>query len=359
MADVTSARAATERWEATALHPRAARAEVTRGRVEPEPEDDLRTAFQRDRDRVLHSKAFRRLAHKTQVFIAPEGDHYRTRLTHTLEVAQIARTMARALRLNEDLTEAIALAHDLGHPPFGHAGEAALDAAMAPWGGFRHDAQSLRVVERLERRRRADGSLAPGLNLTWEVRDGIAGHSKGLRDLRPAEEDGPLPATLEGQVVRLADRIAYVHHDTDDAVRAGLIDEAVIPPEVTAVLGPTRGRWLDVIVRDVVATSAAGEVVDLSPPVRAALNRLTAFLTERVYQVAAALQEASRAQRLLEWLFQYYTAHPEALPPEARAAAAGDEPLARGVCDFLAGMTDRYAIRTFTDLFIVHGLDGA
>ncbi|MCL6551795.1 MAG: deoxyguanosinetriphosphate triphosphohydrolase [Firmicutes bacterium] len=350
-------RAHTERWEEMALHPRAARAAASRGRVEPEPEDDLRTAFQRDRDRILHSKAFRRLAHKTQVFIAPEGDHYRTRLTHTLEVAQIARTIARALRLNEDLTEAIALGHDLGHPPFGHAGEAALDAAMAPWGGFRHDAQSLRVVERLERRRRADGSLARGLNLTWEVRDGIAGHSKGLRDLAAADDGDPLPATLEGQVVRLADRIAYVHHDTDDAVRAGLVDEAAVPREVTAVLGPTRGRWLDVIVRDVVATSAHAAVVDLSPPVRQALNALKDFLAARVYRAAAALQEAGRAQRLLGWLFQHYTAHPDALPFEAQAAAA-DEPLARVVCDFLAGMTDRYAIRTFTALFVVQGVDG-
>ncbi|MDR7556178.1 MAG: deoxyguanosinetriphosphate triphosphohydrolase [Armatimonadota bacterium] len=357
MSRVRSVRAQTERWEEVALQPRAARAAASRGRVEPEPEDDLRTAFQRDRDRILHSKAFRRLAHKTQVFIAPEGDHYRTRLTHTLEVAQIARTIARALRLNEDLTEAIALAHDLGHPPFGHAGEAALDAAMAPWGGFRHDAQSLRVVERLERRRRADGSLAWGLNLTWEVRDGIAGHSKGLRDLQAADHGDPLPATLEGQVVRLADRIAYVHHDTDDAVRAGLIDERAVPEAVTAVLGPTRGRWLEVIVQDVVATSADAAVVDLSLPVRQALNALKDFLTTWVYRVAAALQEASRAQRLLEWLFQHYMAHPDALPSDVRAAAA-DEPLARVVCDFLAGMTDRYAIRTFTGLFVVQGVDG-
>jgi dGTPase len=349
-------RDAIEQWEEVALHPLAARARASRGRAEPEPDDDLRTPFQRDRDRIVHAKAFRRLMHKTQVFVAPEGDHYRTRMTHTLEVAQIARTVSRALRLNEDLTEAIALAHDLGHPPFGHAGEAALDTAMAAWGGFRHDQQSLRVVDRLEQRRRADGALVAGLNLTWEVRDGIVGHSKGLRDLDVAAAERAVPSTLEGQVVRLADRIAYVHHDADDAMRAGLIAQAEVPDQVTRVLGPPGGRWLDVIVRDLVAHVAAHGVVDLSAPVREAVDRLKDFLTERVYSSPAAMANAVRAQRMLQLLFGYFTEHFEDVPAELRDAAAG-EPVQRAVCDFLAGMTDRYAIRTFTNVYVVHGLE--
>lgn len=350
-----------EQWEAAALHPRAARSIDSQGRVEDEPQDDLRTAFQRDRDRIIHAKAFRRLTHKTQVFLAPEGDHYRTRLTHTLEVAQIGRTVARALRLNEDLTEAIALAHDVGHPPFGHAGEAALHAAMAPWGGFRHDVQSLRVVERLEQRRRSDGSMATGLNLTWEVRDGIAAHSKGLRDLEAAEAGAALPSTLEGQVVRLADRVAYLHHDTDDAIRAGLIRDADVPGEAAAALGGTRGRWLDIIVRDIVDRGVDAGTVDLSPRVRQGLNGVKDFLTRRVYLAASATAEAARAQRMLRLLFDHLMSSPEALPPEIRLSGAGaptDESLARATCDFLAGMTDRYAIRTFVALFVVQGLDG-
>ena len=350
-------REVSEQWEAAALHPRAARSADSRGRVEDESQDDLRTAFQRDRDRIIHAKAFRRLKHKTQVFLAPEGDHYRTRLTHTLEVAQIARTIARALRLNEDLTEAIALAHDVGHPPFGHAGEAALDAAMAPWGGFRHDVQSLQVVERLEQRRRSDGSVATGLNLTWEVRDGIAAHSKGLRDLDASEAGSVLPSTLEGQVVRLADRVAYLHHDTDDAIRAGLIRDADVPGEAAAALGGLRGRWLDVIVRDIVDIGVDRGAVELSPRVRQGLNGLKDFLTRRVYLAASATAETARAQRMLRLLFDHFMDHPEALPPEVRGAPAG-EPPARAVCDFLAGMTDRYAIRTFVTLFVVQGLDG-
>ncbi len=349
-------REVTERWETAALQPRASQATASRGRVEPEPDDDLRTAFQRDRDRILHAKAFRRLMHKTQVFLAPEGDHYRTRLTHTLEVAQVARTIARALRLNEDLTEAIALAHDLGHPAFGHAGEAALDAAMTPWGGFRHDVQSLRVVDRLEQRRRIDGAVVAGLNLTWEVRDGIGGHSKGLRDLQAAGSETSIPSTLEGQVVRLADRVAYVHHDTDDAVRAGLIDETDVAGEVTAVLGQVRGRWLDVMVRDIVEVASKGETVDFSAPVRQALNRLKDFLSERVYLSPAATVEAARGQRMLRLLFEYFLAHAEDIPAETREAAAG-EGMPRAVCDYLAGMTDRYAMRVFAGLFVVQGLE--
>jgi dGTPase len=350
-------REATERWEQAELLPPAARARESRGRAEPEPEDDLRTAFQRDRDRIVHAKAFRRLMHKTQVFLAPESDHYRTRLTHTLEVAQIARTVARAIRLNEDLTEAIALAHDLGHPPFGHAGEAALDAAMTPWGGFRHDLQSLRVVDRLEQRRRADGTVVAGLNLTWEVRDGIAGHSKGLRDLQPGDGGGALPSTLEGQVVRLADRVAYVHHDTDDAIRAGLIEEHDVPQQVVGVLGPTRGRWLDVIVRDLVEGADAGGLIEMSAAVREAINQLKDFLSERVYFSPTALTEAGRGQRMLRLLFDHLVDHAVEVPVDIREAAGSDPPQ-RAVCDFLAGMTDRYAMRKFEEVFIVQGIDG-
>jgi dGTPase len=346
----------TEQWEDETLHPLAARARHSRGRLDPEAEDDFRTAFQRDRDRIVHAKAFRRLMHKTQVFLAPEGDHYRTRLTHTLEVAQIARTVARALRLNEDLTEAIALAHDLGHPPFGHAGEAALDEAMAPWGGFRHDVQSLRIVERLEQRRRADGQVVAGLNLTWEVRDGIGAHSKGLLDLSDGSAAGGGPATCEGQVVRIADRVAYVHHDTDDAIRAGLIRESEVPPEVTDVLGPIRAGWLDIIVRDVVGRGLEGGGVALSPPVQAAVDRLKDFLSDRVYFSEPAIREAARGQRMLRLLFDYLAAHLHEVPAEVRQVA-GDDPPQRAVCDYLAGMTDRYAIRKFSEWFVVQRLE--
>jgi dGTPase len=347
-------RKVTEQAEATLLQAGAGLAARSRGRAEPEPEDDLRTAYQRDRDRVIHSKAFRRLGHKTQVFIAPEGDHYRTRLTHTLEVAQIARTIARALRVNEDLTEAIALAHDLGHPPFGHAGEAALDEAMAPWGGFRHDLQSLRVVDHLEQRRRADGTVVAGLNLTWEVRDGIGAHSKGLRDLEAAGVTGTRPSTLEGQIVRLADRVAYLHHDTDDAVRAGLIAEADVPRAATEVLGATRGHWLRVIVTDIIAVAQRRSVVDLSDDVREGTNRLKDFLSERVYLSPQATREAQRGQRMLRLLFEHYGAHPAELPADAGPAPADSS---RARCDYLASMTDRFAIRTFERLFVVQGHD--
>jgi dGTPase len=335
-------REAIEARERAWLRPGAALAAASRGRAVPEPEDHLRTAFQRDRDRMLHSKAFRRLKHKTQVFLAPEGDHYRTRLTHTLEVAQIARTVARVLRLNEDLTEAVALGHDLGHPPFGHAGEAALDEAMAPYGGFHHVEQSLRVVRHLERRRRADGTEVRGLNLTWEVLDGIGGHSKGLADLGATA--GALPATLEGQVVRLADRIAYVHHDMDDAVRAGLVAEAEVPAVVVAVLGRARGAWLDTMIRDLVTQSAEGPV-RLSDPVREALDRLKDFLTARVYLGPHAAEDIRRARVVVHALFTHFLEHPEALPDRDPA-----EPLPRAVCDFLAGMTDRFAIRMYEQL---------
>jgi len=347
----------TERWEAAALQPRASRSAESRGRAEPEPDDPLRTAFQRDRDRIVHAKAFRRLMHKTQVFLAPEGDHYRTRLTHTLEVAQIARTIARALRLNEDLTEAISLAHDLGHPPFGHAGEAALNEAMAPWGGFRHDQQSLRVVDRLEHRNRTDGSTVAGLNLTWEVRDGIACHSKGLRDLEAAGEEGDGPSTQEGRLVRAADRVAYLHHDTDDAIRAGMIREADIPRKITAVLGEPRARWLDAIVHDIVSVASSTDAVDLSAPMRETLNGLKDFLAEEVYLSAPSRMEAERGRRMLRLLFDHFTAHPGEIPGDPMSGGPAESPY-RAACDFVAGMTDRYAIRAFAGLFMVAGIDG-
>ncbi len=349
MEDLSRIRERMEAEEAERLSPYATLSRNSRGRRDPEPEDDLRTCFQRDRDRIVHSKAFRRLTHKTQVFLAPEGDHYRTRLTHTLEAAQIARTIARALRLNEDLTEAIVLAHDLGHPPFGHAGEAALDEVMRPWGGFRHAEQSLRVVDLLEQRRRSDGTVTWGLNLTWEVRDGILAHSKGTADIQ--FEDG-LPATLEGQVARVADRIAYVHHDMDDAVRAGLLQEEEIPREVREVLGPTRGRWLDVLVRDVVQTSEGRPRIAMSEPVRRALDSLKDFLLQRVYLDPGAKAEEPRAQRLLRMLFTYFLEHPDQLSPEYRRLMALGEPVPRVVCDFLAGMTDRYVVRIAESLLL-------
>jgi dGTPase len=351
-------REVTEAWEEQLLSPHAARSAQSRGRVRPEAPDPLRTAFQRDRDRIIHSKAFRRLMHKTQVFIAPEGDHYRTRLTHTLEVAQIARTIARAIRLNEDLTEAIVLGHDLGHPPFGHAGEEALNRAMQLHGGFRHDAQSLRTVEILERRRTRDGTYEEGLNLTWEVRNGIGGHSKGARDIEifpDLEEAVPELGleTVEGQLARVADRIGYVHHDTDDAIRAGLIHEADVPEAVRGVLGQTRGQWVNTTVNDIVASSAATGRIQMSEPVRAALNGLKDFLFVSVYQGSAAKAEVGKAQRLLITLFAYFVDHPGEIGEEARRLIdEGRSTIPRAVCDFLAGMTDRFAIRTGEQLFV-------
>lgn len=348
-------REVTEQWERERLSPLAAYAAASKGRATAESDDELRTCFQRDRDRIIHSKAFRRLKHKTQVFLAPEGDHYRTRLTHTLEVMQVARTVSRALRLNEDLTEAVALAHDLGHPPFGHAGEEALNEVMEPVGGFRHDVQSLRVVEVLEVRVRADGTPVRGLNLTWEVRNGIAGHSKGLADLPPAAgggSDDGLPATLEGQVVRLADRIAYVHHDADDAMRAGLITERDVPASVRAKLGQTHGEWLGRMVRDLVASSRDQRAIRLSDEIRVPLNALKDFLTERVYRGPGAAVEVAKARRLVQALYEYYLEHPGEIPAEYRELTARGEPAGRVVGDFLAGMTDRYAIRLAESLFV-------
>jgi dGTPase len=298
----------------------------------PEPDSDHRTPFQRDRDRIVHSKAFRRLKHKTQVFIAPEGDHYRTRLTHTLETCGIARTVSRALGLNEDLTEAIGLGHDLGHPPFGHIGEEALDRAMMERVGrrFRHNENSLRVVERLER----DGR---GLNLTEEVRDGILNHTGQGK-----------PSTLEGRVVRLVDRVAYINHDIDDAVRAGIIGEGDLPREEIAVLGETGSARIDALVRDIVSSSREAGDIAQSDTVGGAMLRLRKFMFDRVYLGPEARGEHERVERTVRGLFDHYLDHPEELPSEDGAGESDDD--VQRVVDYLAGMTDRYCIATFRRL---------
>jgi dGTPase len=305
-------------------------------RERPEEDCGLRTPFQRDRDRIVHSKAFRRLKHKTQVFVAPEGDHYRTRLTHTLEVTQVSRTVARALRLNEDLTEAIGLGHDLGHPPFGHIGEAALDDCLQQRFGrrFKHHEHSLRVVERLER----DGA---GLNLTEPVRDGILGHSGRA----------PLPRTLEGRIVRLLDRVAYVNHDIDDAVRAGVLDEADLPREPIALLGATGAQRIDALVHDVVEQSElAGDIVQ-SPEAGAAMSELRDYMFANVYLAEAARREHVKIERVVRTLFDHWCEHPDEIPMPKPDAADTDD-LATRVTDYLAGMTDRFCIRRFEALTV-------
>ena len=294
----------------------------------------MRTDFQRDRDRILHCKSFRRLKHKTQVFLAPEGDHYRTRLTHTLEVAQIARTIARGLALNEDLTEAIALGHDLGHTPFGHAGERLLNSIVP--GGFAHFRQSLRVVERLEK----EGA---GLNLTWEVRNGIERHTGG--------EDA---ATLEGQVVRLADKIAYINHDIEDALRGGVIYPIDIPLEVSQVLGFTHGERINALVVDAISASRGQDRICQSPQVGEAMAVLKEFMFANVYTNPIAKGEESKAQDMLKMLFGYYQKNPDELPADFQAIRL-EEGVDRAVCDYIAGMTDPFAVSEYTRLFIPMG----
>jgi dGTPase len=326
-------------WEADRLAPAAARSYPAE-RAHPEPDCRLRTPFQRDRDRIVHCKSFRRLKHKTQVFVAPEGDHYRTRLTHTIEVTQIARTVARALALNEDLTEAIGLGHDLGHPPFGHLGESVLDAALAerfPGRHFRHFEHSLRVVERLER----DGA---GLNLTAPVRDGILRHSGRA----------PLPTTLEGRIVRLVDRIAYLNHDIDDALRAGVIVEEQLPPEPIAVLGPDGSARIDALVHDLVehsaraiAPGAPGDGIVQGERAGAAMAELRRFMFTEVYLGPVASREAAKVERVVRALFDDLADHPERIPDGGGAPGAD---LAQRVTDYLAGMTDRFAARAFAQL---------
>jgi dGTPase len=328
------ARRQSEQEERT-LSPLAARSYPPK-RARPEEDCELRTPFQRDRDRIVHCKAFRRLKHKTQVFVAPEGDHYRTRLTHTLEVTTISRTVARALRLNEDLVEAIGLGHDLGHPPFGHIGEEVLDRCLQERFGanFRHNEHSLRVVEVLER----DGE---GLNLTEQVRDGIVCHSSRA----------PLPATLEGRIVRVIDRVAYINHDIDDALRAGLLLAEELPDEPIAVLGGDGPTRIDALVHDMVESSArAGDIVqgaDAGP----AMSRLRDFMFERVYLGPAVRAEHAKIANVVRTLFDHYVEHPELLPP-LRGRPDEDEDLARRVTDYVAGMTDRYCISEYSRLAV-------
>jgi len=322
----------TEQLEKENLSLYAALSAESRGRERPLLSDGIRTEFQRDRDRIIHCKAFRRLMHKTQVFLSPEGDHYRTRLTHTLEVAQIARTMAVGLRLNENLTEAIALGHDLGHTPFGHAGERALNE-VCPF-GFRHYEQSLRVVDVLER----DGE---GLNLTFEVRDGIVCHTKGK-----------LAETLEGRLVKLADHFAYAHHDFEDAVRAGVLCESAVPPEVKEVLGGGATERLSTMVTSVIENS--GDDIRMDPEVEAASQVLEEFMFDAVYTNPVAKSQESKAEQLVKALYDFFLDNASALPAEYQTIAMRDG-LDRAVCDYISGMSDRYAIKLYNDFFVPKG----
>ena len=323
-----------EARERASLTPWAAHADESRGRGRAEPEAEDRTCYQRDADRILHSRAFRRLMHKTQVFLQPEGDHYRTRMTHTLEVSRIARTIARALSLNEDLTEAAAMGHDLGHTPFGHAGEAALTEIMGV--PFHHNEQSLRVVDKLEK----DGR---GLNLTYEVRRGILCHS-----------GDELPETLEGQIVRYADRIAYINHDIDDAMRAGLLKNEDIPREISDVLGATHARRINSLVGDIIRTSTGKPAVQMTPEVEKAMLALRAFMFDRVYRNPVAKGEESKARLIIQELYKYYLAHPEKLPEDFQPQL-DFEGVPRLVCDYVAGMTDKYAVYKFEEIFVPSG----
>ncbi|MBW3565759.1 MAG: deoxyguanosinetriphosphate triphosphohydrolase [Acidobacteria bacterium] len=329
-----------EQIETETLAPRAARSRETRGRDREEPNDDFRPSYARDRDRIVHCKAFRRLKHKTQVFLAPEGDHYRTRLTHVLEVTQVARTIARSLRLNETLTEAIGLGHDLGHSPFGHAGEAALNKLIR--GGFDHYRQSVRVVEKLEN----DGA---GLNLTIEVRDGILKHSKGQHGELLRSRPKSRALTLEGDVVRISDIIAYVNHDIDDGIRAGLLGPEDIPKEIRSVLGNTGAERIDRMVRDVVSRSLAVELesIDMSPEVYEALETLRKYMFENLYLTPTVREQFIKAQGLLQALFEAVTNDPERF-----LEVEEGETVERLTIDFIAGMTDRYAINLYEELFV-------
>ena len=336
---MTSIREMLERIEHETLHPRAARSAATRGRDRDEPEDDMRPSYQRDRDRIIHCKSFRRLKHKTQVFLAPEGDHYRTRLTHVLEVTQIARTIAKSLRLNEVLTEAIGLGHDLGHSAFGHAGEAALNKLVR--GGFDHYRQSVRVVERLEN----DGR---GLNLTVEVRDGILKHSKGEKGELLRKRPKARALTLEGDIVRISDIIAYVNHDIDDGIRAGIISESDIPKDIRSTLGRTGSMRIDRMVRDVVEETLAHDyaAISMSDEVLEALEALRKYMFENMYLTPTVRGEFLKAQKILASLFEYVVAHP------AEFFNHNEEPIERLAIDFIAGMTDRYAMNLYSKLFL-------
>lgn len=320
----------TEAFERQTLSPYAQLVTETKGRMREQEKCALRTEYQRDRDRILHSKSFRRLKHKTQVFITPQGDHYRTRLTHTLEVSQIARTIARALRLNEDLTEAMSLGHDLGHTPFGHRGEDALDALCE--GGFRHYEQSLRVVDVLE-----DGK---GLNLTYEVRDGIVSHTGANR-----------PSTLEGKVLKFADKFAYINHDIDDAIRGGVLREEQLPKELIEILGSRHSERINTMISDTVTNSLAKNDVVMSKEIGDAMLALRAFMFDTVYDNPVKRNEERKATYIIEEMFDHFVKNPDALPDEYRrfiGAYATD----RVVCDYIAGMSDDYAVHTFNNIFV-------
>lgn len=321
-----------ELWEKEYLSPYATLSMHSKGRQREEDQCDIRPVFQRDRDRILHCKSFRRLKDKTQVFLTPEGDHYRTRLTHTLEVSQNARTIAKALRMNEDLVEAIALGHDLGHTPFGHAGERALNS-VCPY-GFEHNVQSVRTVEKLEKN-------GQGLNLTVEVRDGILNH-----------QTASMPSTLEGKIVRLSDKIAYIHHDMDDAIRGGILTEADVPKEISDVIGYTTGERLDHFIHDIVTTSFGTGDIRMSPAVDDAMKKLRKFMFERVYQNPEAKSEEGKAEMLMETLYHHYLKNIDVLPAEMLRMIDEGEARERIVCDYIGAMTDRFAIGIYEELYI-------
>ena len=321
-----------EQMERETLSPYASLSQNSKGRDVEEPQCDIRPVYQRDRDRILHSKSFRRLKSKTQVFLDPQGDHYRTRLTHTLEVSQNARTIAKALRLNEDLVEAIALGHDLGHTPFGHAGEQKLNELCI--GGFRHNEQSVRVVEKLEK-------SGQGLNLTWEVRDGILNHQTEL-----------MPSTLEGKIVRFSDKIAYINHDIDDAIRAQVLREEEIPKEIRQILGGNTRIRLNTMIHDIVGNSIHQNQIAMSKDVEQAMKDLRSFMFEHVYRNPVAKGEEKKAKGLLEFLYQYYYEHIELLPQKYLNMLELGEHQDRVVCDYIAGMTDEFAYRQFEEYFL-------
>lgn len=335
-----------EEQESKILAPQATLSSKSKGRLKAEEECPLRPCFQHDRDRILHSKSFRRLKHKTQVFLAPAGDHYRTRLTHTLEVAQIARTLAKSLRLNDSLAEAIALGHDIGHTPFGHAGESVLNKIVP--GGFRHALQSLRVVDCLEK----EGA---GLNLTLEVRDGIAKHSKGCRPIfAPVKEDCQ-PITLEGQIVRIADSIAYINHDLDDALRAGVISYSDPPRDAIALLGSSHSKRINIMVIDIVEATLEAELncITMSKEIMEVTESLRAFLFDKVYSQDKVYKEFVKASKILTDLYFYFLENPIQGFRDSEFAEISDASLQpRNACDFIAGMTDRYALNIYEKIFL-------
>ena len=321
-----------EQWEKEYLSPYAMLSMNSKGRLRDEEQCDIRPVFQRDRDRIIHSKSFRRLKDKTQVFLTPEGDHYRTRLTHTLEVSQTARTIAKALQLNEDLVEAIALGHDLGHTPFGHAGERAL-SRVCPY-GFKHNEQSVRTIDLLEK----DGQ---GINLTHEVRDGILNH-----------QTSGMPSTLEGKVVRLADKIAYIHHDMDDAVRGGILTEEEVPEEISSVIGYSCGQRLDFFIHNIVTNSKGRDDVSMSPEAEEAMRKMREFMFRSVYKNPIAKGEENKAESLIVTLYEYYMNHTKKLPEFLYKLLDVDEPLEKIVCDYIGSMTDRFAIAQYQEIYI-------